>query len=109
MSKKATRLPRSLYSGNFQESDRGSWYWPQKRVKQLLFWGDGKNDKGGATSAPPEAQKLTNSLFRSHQRVGDGMNRQSDAILYADFAHQLGDMRLYRTFFDAQGGADFLI
>ena len=41
--------------------------------------------------------------------MSDGVDREGDAVLDADFAHQLGDVRFDGALFDAQGGADFLV
>ena len=39
----------------------------------------------------------------------DSMNRECDPVLYSNLSHQLRYVGLYRTFFDAQGRADFLV
>ena len=39
----------------------------------------------------------------------DRMNRQRDAVLHSNFAHQFGYVGFYSAFFDAEGGADFFI
>src|SRR5215831_8674843 len=41
--------------------------------------------------------------------MGDGMHGQSDSVLDPYLTHELGDMSLYRTFFDAQYRADLLV
>ncbi len=35
--------------------------------------------------------------------MSDGMDRERDAILHADFAHQFRDVSLHGSFFDAEG------
>ena len=41
--------------------------------------------------------------------MGDGINGERDAILYAHFPHELGDVRLDRSLFNAQGSGNFPI
>src|SRR5215472_6295527 len=41
--------------------------------------------------------------------MGDGVDREGDAVLHADFAHEFGHVRLHRAFFNAQGGTDFFV
>src|SRR5450755_500281 len=39
----------------------------------------------------------------------DGVDRERDAVLHADFAHQFCYVSLHRALFDAEGGADFFV
>jgi len=41
--------------------------------------------------------------------MGEGVNRKRDSIRHARFSHEAGDMHLHRTFFYAQGTANFSI
>src|SRR6266478_5126517 len=48
-------------------------------------------------------------LFCDNQRVCKGVNRERDAILHADFPHQLGHMGFHCTLANAEGRPDFLV
>lgn len=49
------------------------------------------------------------SAGRGDEGMRDGVNRQCDPVLYADLAHQLGDVGLNGALLDAEGGADLLV
>ena len=48
-------------------------------------------------------------LLCRHQRMRDGVDREGDAVLDSDFAHQFGHVRFDGAFFDAEGRADFFV
>src|SRR5262249_36887340 len=51
----------------------------------------------------PKPRGIRASLLRGrHQRVRDGMYRESDTVLHTDFAHEFGDVRFYSPLFDSQ-------
>src|SRR5215469_13940358 len=48
-------------------------------------------------------------LFRRNQRVRDRVNGKRDAVLNADFPHQLGHVRFDGALFDAERSADLFV
>src|SRR5208337_4255086 len=44
-----------------------------------------------------------------HQGMRDGMDGEGDAVLHADFAHELRDVSFNGALFDAEGGADLFV
>src|SRR6185312_2141517 len=74
-----------------------------RRKKDSVVIREGKKINILATRAEQVAgiEMRQPDLFRGDQRMRNGMNGERDAVLYTNFTHQFGDVRLYGTLFDA--------
>src|SRR6478609_2005161 len=66
----------------------------------------------GRQDYPGHCPKVTRgnmTLLRGDQRMGDGVHRKCDSILYPNFAHQFRYMRLHSALLDPESGPDFLV
>lgn len=75
----------------------------------LNFKAEYANGAGGTPPRQPAGRRRYSlagyvfRLLRCDQRVGDGVDRERDAVLNTDFTHQLGDVRLHGALLDAEG------
>jgi hypothetical protein len=76
-------------------------HWRNQAIDTAVFPGKKKRRSPKRASYPTRGW-LTPNLFGGNQRVCDCVDGEGNAVLDADFAHQLGDVGLHCAFFNSQ-------
>jgi len=84
-------LPRLLGVARWRETRQAA------SLREFVYYGKGRHEVG------LESYRNHQKLLRRHQRMRDGMDREGDAVLHSDFAHQFCDVSFHGALFDSEG------